>query len=52
MWQCWQIEKVLAAILNLSIYSSLLQEMGGRLRWNRVSSLTVWIRPARHQPVR
>jgi len=44
-WQCLQIEKVLAAILYLSIYSSLLQEMGGRLRWNRASSLRIRIRP-------
>ena len=29
MWQCRQIEVLLATILNLSIYSSLLQEMGG-----------------------
>ena len=29
MWQCRQIEVLLATILNLSAYSSLLQEMGG-----------------------
>ena len=45
MWQCRQIEVLLATILNLSAYSSLLQEMGGTVCDG------VCIRPAWHQPV-
>ena len=45
MWQCRQIEVLLATILNLSAYSSLLQEMGGTVCDG------VCIRPAWHPPV-
>ena len=44
MWQCRQIEVLLATILNLSAYSSLLQEMGGTVCDG------VCIRPACHRP--
>ena len=39
MWQCRQIEVLLATILNLSAYSLLLQEMGGTSAMESVSAL-------------